>query len=186
MHRLARLLTAIMLLVAAPSAAFAHTESGTHAWSKDTLTLREGPGREYAVSGNIGGELAIKVLRCQRIWCLVDGDTGRGWTHIAGISFGKGPHTGFGSNLNYATGGTACFYTGTNYTGTELCLSTGHVIRDLALRGMDNSFSSVRISGTSVSACRDRFFQSYCERITASQPVLDRFLLRNLSSIRVH
>lgn len=38
----------------------------------------------------------------------------------------------------------------------------------------------------SAAACRDRFFQSYCERIVSSQPVLDQYLVRNLSSIRVY
>lgn len=180
MHRLARLLTAIMLFVAAStSASFALSESGTHAWSTDTLTLRNGPGRAYAVSGSVQADSAIKVLRCQRNWCLVDSDTGRGWSVKGPIDFGDIPAT-------YDRGGTVCFYTGTNYTGAEYCYSTGNVIRDLALSGLDNAFASVRIEGTNVSACRDRFFQSYCERITVSQPVLDQYLVRSLSSIRVH
>ena len=39
---------------------------------------------------------------------------------------------------------------------------------------------------TSAALCRDRFFQSYCERIIESQPVLDHYLRRNLSSIRMY
>lgn len=187
MHLLARLLTAVMLLAAASTTAFAASESGTHAWSTDTLTLRDGPGRNYAVTGNIGADLAIKVLRCQRQWCLVDGDTGRGWTNMGAISFGKtSADWPGGRNPNYPTGGTVCFYTGTGYTGAEYCFGTGHVSRDLALAGLDNAFASVRVEGTSVSACRDRFFQSYCERIVQSEPALDQYLLRSLSSIRVH
>ncbi|WEK05383.1 MAG: SH3 domain-containing protein [Candidatus Devosia phytovorans] len=179
MHCIARLLTAVMLFAAASTTAFAASESGTHAWSTDTLTLRNGPSRAYAVTGSIAADSTIKVLRCQRNWCLVDGDTGRGWSVKGPIDFGDIPAT-------YDRGGTACFYTGTNYTGAEYCFSTGHVTKDLALNGMDNAFASVRLEGTNVSVCRDRFFQSYCERISVSQPVLNQYLVHSLSSIRVH
>ena len=53
----------------------------------------------------------------------------------------------------------------------------GRVFNDFALLNMDNHFRSVQITGSlSVAACRDRFFQSYCERIITSQPVLDQYL----------
>ena len=91
-----------------------------------------------------------------------------------------------GVNPNYPTGGTICFYQGTNFTGAELCLSSGRVIQDLALLGLDNRFSSARVYGASAAACRDRDFQSYCERIIADQPVLDQYLRHALSSIRVY
>ena len=47
-------------------------------------------------------------------------------------------------------------------------------------------YSSVRIEGSSVLACRDRDFTSYCELIVESQPRLNGFLENNLSSYRVY
>lgn len=184
---LAAFTSVLLMLALVQSPAMAATQSGTHAWSTDTLNLRSGPGTNYDLTGEIGAALAIKVLRCQKLWCLVDGATGRGWTDKRNISFGNTtasdwPYT----NPNYPTGGTICLYTGTNYSGTEYCLTTGRTIRDLATLDLDNSFASIRIDSTSVDACRDRDFQSYCERIIQSQPVLDQYLRDALSSIKVY
>lgn len=191
MRHVTRFLTAlagIMLLAMAP--AFAASETGTHAWSSNTLILREGPGLAYDVTGEIAADLQIKVLRCQKLWCAVDGPGGRGWTGKQSIVFGlTSADWPGGVNPDYPAGGpgTVCFYQGTNFTGAELCVGSGRVIQDLALLGLDNSFASVRIDGNvSAAACRDRFFQSYCERIIASQPTLAPYLRRALSSIRVY
>ncbi|MHA6690028.1 peptidase inhibitor family I36 protein [Devosia sp. A449] len=180
---LASLLT-LLLLSQAP--AFAAPEvAGTHAWSRQPLVLYNGPGAQYAITGQLPALVAIKAMRCQKLWCLVDGAGGRGWTPKHGVAFGQPPGT---PRPPYAGGsGSVCFYQGANYTGAALCVPSGRVIDDLALLGLDNSFASVKIDGpVSAAACRDRFFQSYCERITASQPTLDRYLRRALSSIRVY
>ena len=178
-------LAGIMLFAMAP--AFALSEAGTHAWSSDALTLRDGPGFAYDVTGDIAADLPIKVLRCEELWCLVDGNGGRGWTSKQFVVFGlTSTDWPGGVNPDYPSGGSICFYSGTNYTGSELCLNSGRVIDDLALLGLDNSFSSVRVNGASAAACRDRDFQSYCERIIADQPALDQYLRRALSSIRVY
>lgn len=188
MHRFGRLLIALaglMLLAVTPT--WAASESGTHAWSSDTLTLRDGPGLAYSVTGEIAADLPIKVLRCEKLWCAVDGPGGRGWTSKQFIVFGlTSTDWPGGVNPNYPTGGSVCFYQGTNYTGAELCMSSGRVIHDLALLGIDNGFSSIKVFGASAAVCRDRDFQSYCERIIADQPVLDQYLRRALSSIRVY
>lgn len=192
MHHVRRLLTALsgllVLLAFAYAPAMAASPSGTHAWSADTLVLRNGPSTAYHLTGEIPSDLAIKVLRCQKLWCLVDGANARGWAPKRNISFGLTPDRWPNNDTAYPRGaGTVCFYTGTNYTGQALCASSGRVIQDLALVGLDNGFASVRLEGSvSVAACRDRFFQSYCERIITSQPVLHRYLQRNLSSLRVY
>lgn len=183
-------LVALLTLAAAAPAAYAFSENGTHAWSTKALILRNGPGAAYDVTGEIPADVPIKVLRCQRLWCNVDGDGGRGWTSLDHISFGR-TSTDWpgGINPNYPAGGpgSVCFYEGTNYTGMSICAGPGRVFRDLALLNLDNRFSSVQIIGdVSVAACRDRFFQSYCERIITSQPVLDQYLHNALSSVRVY
>ena len=186
---LAALFALLTLAITAP-AALAFSESGSHGWSTRALTLRSGPGAAYDVTGEIPADVAIKVLRCQRLWCVVDGDGGRGWTSLEFIAFGR-TSTDWpgGINPNYPEGGpgSVCFYEGTHFTGTSICAGPGRVFADLALLNLDNRFSSVEIIGNvSAAACRDRFFQSYCERIITSQPVLDQYLRRALSSVRIY
>jgi hypothetical protein len=182
---MATLFAVASLLPSLPAAAL--SESGTHAWSTQTLILSEGPGGEYDIVGEIPTDVAIKVLRCTELWCLVDGPGGTGWTTKARISFGRTPADWPGGiNPDYPTGGSVCFFEGTNYTGTSFCADTGRVLKDLLLIGWDNRASSVQVNGTSVTACRDRDFSSYCERIIESQPVLHDYLRRALSSVRIY
>jgi hypothetical protein len=185
-----RLLLALTIMVSVVSPSMAESVTGSHGWALQPLSLRDGPGAAYAVTGNIAENAAIKVLRCQKVWCLVDGPGGRGWTSLERVGFGLSPEGPlFAIQPNYPAGGpgSACFYTGTNYSGSSFCAGPGEVFPDLALHGVDNSFASVKISGNvSAAACRERKFHSYCERIVESQLVLDRYLNRNLSSIRVY
>jgi len=170
--------------------AMSASDYGSHAWSRVTLVLHDGPGPAYAVSGEIASDQAIRVLRCQKLWCNVAGPGGHGWTGMAAIDFGKDPHWPILDPDNEwpdLAGGEMCFYEGTHYTGRSFCADTGDVFQDLATWGWDNRISSVQvITPTSAALCRDRFFQSYCERIAESQPVLDQYLRRNLSSIRLY
>lgn len=188
--RLISTLLFALALAFVPASSFAASESGSHGWSRTELALRKGPGSTYDAAGSIPGQIAIKILRCQKLWCLVDGNGARGWTNAYHVDFGQSPDWPLtGPELNYAIGGsgTICFYTGTNYSGSRFCARSGEVFNDLALWGMDNVFSSVKVEGNiSAAACRDRKFQSYCERIVSSQPALDPYLRRNLSSIRVY
>ena len=168
----------------------AASEAGSHGWSRETLVLRSGPGDHYEVVGEIPGEVAIKILRCQHLWCNVDGPGGRGWTRNGAVDFGKNPHWPlFDADNDWPdlAGGQLCFYEGTNYTGRSFCAGSGEVFIDLATWGWDNRIASIEVvTPTSAAICRDRGFQSYCERIAASQPVLNPFLRHNLSSIRVY
>ena len=183
-------LFALLTLAVTAPAALAFSETGSHGWSTRALTLRSGPGGAYDITGEIPADVAIKVLRCQRMWCVVDGDGGRGWTSLEFIAFGRtSADWPGGINPNYPEGGpgSVCCYEGTHFTGTSICAGPGRVFADLALLNLDNRFSSVEIIGNvSAAACRDRFFQSYCERIITSQPVLDQYLRRALSSVRVY
>lgn len=172
------------------SAALAHSESGSHGWSRQVLVLRSGPGDNYRTTGAIADNTAIKVLRCQALWCVVDGQGGRGWTRKVGISFGREPVWPIldaDRTIRDLAGGSMCFYEGTHFTGRSFCAETGQVFPDLATLGWDNRIRSVRVTEpTSAALCRDRFFQSYCERLVESQPILDRLLSRQLSSIRMY
>ncbi|SMQ70553.1 SH3 domain-containing protein [Devosia lucknowensis] len=190
MRSLAALGLALALTLLPAASASAGSEAGSHGWSRETLVLRSGPGAQYAVTGEIPGEVAIKILRCQKHWCMVDGPGGRGWTGNGALDFGKDPHWPLFDGDNTwpdLAGGSMCFYEGANYSGRSFCAGTGEVFTDLATWGWDNRIRSIEvIVPTSAAICRDRGFQSYCERIVSSEPVLDPLLSRNLSSIRVY
>ncbi len=173
---------AIVMLFGAATASFAE-EAGTHAWSVKPLVLASGPGRSYDVTGQIAAETPIKVLRCQRDWCLVSAERQRGWASIHYVDFGRNP----APIITHGGAGEVCFFSGTNFTGTSSCFSGSQSIDDLAVLNLDNNFASVQLNGrTSISVCRDRFFKSYCERIVRSEPALTTYLRGNVSSIRIH
>lgn len=183
-----RRLAAVLLALAAFAAPAAATETGTPAWLISSATLVDGPGAAYQPVGELEKATAIRVDRCSGLWCLIRAEGVKGWVGAQKVSFGqepRGPLTG--PRLNYPSGaGTVCFYTGRNYTGTAVCNNSGFVMPDLKLVGLDNSFSSVKIEGSaSVTACRDRKWQSYCERIIESQPRLNGFLDDALTSYRI-
>lgn len=189
MHAVRRLAIFALLALAALATPAAAAETGTPAWLINGTTLLEGPGTAYQAVGQLGDETRIHVDRCSVLWCNIHAEGVHGWVSLNNISFGqepRGPLTG--PRLNYPAGGpgTVCFYTGDNYSGTAYCNTTGFVVPDLLTYGRDNSFSSVSVEGNvSVTACRDRKFQSYCERIVESQPVLDGFLDDGVSSYRI-
>jgi hypothetical protein len=187
-HTISAILLSLFALVfAAPAGAL---ETGTPAWTISGATLFEGPGSAYDVTGDVGAEERVYVMRCQKLWCQVRADSGRGWMSLADLAFGhepKGPFTG--PRLNFKTGntGTVCLYTGRNYTGMSICGEAGFVVRDFLLYDADNHFGSVAIDGdVSVMLCRDRFFQSYCQRINESVATLPAILINSVSSMRVY
>jgi len=190
MRRLLILALCLLFPVLAITPASALSPTGSHGWSRTELSLRTGPGAQYDSAGTIAGKVAIKILRCQKLWCLVDGPGGQGWTDKHGVDFGKGPHwPAFGPDNQRPdlAGGTMCFYEGTHYTGRSFCAGTGEVFTDLVNWGWDNRIGSIEVKvATSAAICRDRGFQSYCERVYTSQPVLNEFLQHNVSSIRVY
>ncbi len=184
------LIAPLILLFAAAPAMAEGPGYGTPAWSTQELTLFQGPGAMYGVVGTIAEDEAVLVYRCSVLWCVVGQGHQRGWTSLQKLNFGLfSAHRVTGPRLNSGSGGPAevCFFEGRNYTGASLCLGPGRVFNDLLLNRLDNRFSSVSVEGNvSAAVCRDRDFQSYCERVIASQPVLDKFLNDNVSSIEIY
>lgn len=181
---------ALLLAVLPAVPALSASETGSHGWSRASLTLRSGPGDHYTITGEIPGQVAIRILRCQKLWCVVDGPGGRGWTRNGPLDFGKDPHWPLldpDNDWPDLAGGEMCFYEGAHYSGRSFCARSGQVFPDLATLGWDNRVSSIRVTvPTSAAICRDRFFQSYCERVIESQPLLHRHLTHNLTSIRMY
>lgn len=162
----------------------------TEGWTNYSGTLYHGPGTQYDVTGAVEAEVRVRVDRCSALWCLIHTPSGsnRGWMSLDNISFGQGPWTPFRNYPSFPVhyGGGVCFYTGTNYTGAQYCYSGGQVSHDLYLAGLDNSFRSVKITGGSVLACRDRNFRSYCKILNASHGHLDDLLSGAITSIHVY
>jgi uncharacterized protein YraI len=188
MLAICRLAVFALLALAAFAGPASAIDTGTPAWLIHTATLNEGPGRNYDIVGELPAKSRIRVDRCSRDWCQIHAEGQRGWVRLYSVAFGQEPRAPLtGPRLNYPSGlGTVCFYTGQNYTGSVVCNDSGYVMTDLLLVDLDNTFSSVQIEGAaSVTACRDRNFQSYCERIVESQPVLHGFLDDGLTSYRI-
>lgn len=175
---------AALVLSAVPAQAF---ETGTAAWLIKGQSLFEGPGHAYDVVGELPGELRVRVDRCTYRWCKIHAEGERGWVSRDNVSFGQWPRGPFtGPRLDHPRGGSVCFYEGADYSGASVCATAGTVVTDLLLFDLDNRYSSIEVSGSSVMVCRDRGFSSYCELIVESQPRLHGFLDNNVSSYRVY
>ncbi len=175
----------LMALAMAPAA-----RAGTPAWTITELPVFSGPGTRYDLINTVPGGLHLSVVRCRPQWCEIASATAKGWVSRDRLSFGqypRGPLSGPKLFIGRGGPGAVCLYSGTDYSGTELCQGPGYVVDDLALLGLDNQFSSVRIEGdVSVKVCRDFYFSNYCEIITHDTPDLGLFLKRAVSSIRVY
>jgi hypothetical protein len=165
-------------------------QTGTPAWTLKALTLMEGPGNAYDVTGEVGAEARVYVDRCSKTWCQIQANGQRGWVDLYALAFGqeaRPPLSGPELNLKKGGPGTVCLYEGSNFTGNSLCASSGFVVHDLLLTHEDNRYSSVQIEGNvSVLLCRDRNFKSYCVRVNESQSRLHGFLDNGVSSLRVY
>ena len=161
---------------------------GSKAWVLNNSALSTGPGTVYAATGQtvIGGQ-SLRVTRCSRRWCKVANSNG--WLSLDNLSFGqqaRGPFSGPKFSTGRGGDGKVCFYTGSNFSGSSICLGTGAVARDLVLWGWDNKISSVSVGdGVSVNLCRDRNFSSYCELIDKDTPRLSRLLSNAASSYQI-
>ena len=157
-------------------------------WTNSESSLFAGPGHEYDEVGTVGGGLRIRVDRCSGLWCQIDARNLRGWIALTNISFGQEPWRLFSKTARFPVryGGPVCFYSGSNYTGKETCFAGTRAIKDLALVGLDNSFSSVKVGTGSVIACRDRNFRSYCVILNKDIRNLESLLNNGITSIRVY
>ncbi len=189
MRRLLMLVAGIVALAIAALPAQA-LETGTPAWLIKDTTLREGPGNAYFAVGDADGERRLRVDRCSRNWCQIRGQGLKGWVSLDRLSFGQHPRGPFtGPRLDRPSGGPGqiCLYTGTHYSGSRVCATSGTVVRDLLLFQRDNAFASVSVSGNvSVMLCRDRWFTNACQLFTKDTASLPRFLNRAVSSYRVY
>lgn len=194
--------SALLTLVALAGAAFAIVPAaqaneslrvGTPAWTNKALIVREGPGAQYRVIGEVLGDIRVKVLQCVRTWCLIDLVQADGWVKISQLNFGRQPgyplEDLFDNRIYAIVGGAGqvCFWTGQNYTGQSYCVESGAHSSDLTLQGFNDAFASISIEGRHyVEVCTSRDLSSYCTRLTESHPKLNRFLHKSITSYWVH
>lgn len=164
--------------------------AGTSALVKSAGGLFNGPGINYASTGAATTGSNVTVERCLSYWCKVSTKTSSGWIDRSKLSFGqhaRGALSGPKFDRKSGGPGEVCLYTGRQFSGQSLCRGSGFVIQDLARSGLDNRFSSVTVSGdVSVMICRDFFFSSFCEHITADTAELPPLLKGEVSSIRIY
>ncbi|MEP7239700.1 MAG: SH3 domain-containing protein [Devosia sp.] len=195
MSPVVRLLLAAVVAVFIAAPVEAVQPIGTAAWTTEGWisgdgTLYAGPGTAYDVTGTIASGIRVRVDRCAPHWCLIHTKSLKGWVPLGDVAFGQTPKPWLvGRKFPTERGGSGdvCFYTGANFTGTELCAKSGRVFTDLALVGYDNAFSSVKVgSGVSAMVCRDRGFRSWCQTIDVDTAHLPGLLDNGVSSIRVY
>jgi hypothetical protein len=187
--RSSALIRAVALALAALLIAPVSALAGTAAWIIDDTLMLAGPGVTYKTIGTGAKGALVSVERCTKVWCDIEFEGKSGWVALDHLSFGleaRGSWTG--PHFNAKSGdGTACLYTGANFSGDYLCRKSGFVVTDFARTGLDNRFRSVKINGdASILLCRDLNFTSYCETLTKDAPTLNRFLSGEISSIRIY
>ena len=188
MRALVKLALSLALLLGLVSTASA-VQTGTPAWTIVPLTLFEGPGKAYNITGDVGASERVFVDRCSRDWCQIRARHQRGWVSLFALSFGQSSTPWPFARLNLKGGGPGlvCLYEGRNFTGEAMCAESGFFSKDLLLLNRDNRFSSVTIEGdVSVLLCRDRDFKSYCVRVNETTPRLHGFLDNNVTSVKVY
>jgi hypothetical protein len=195
MPSVVRVLFAAILAVFLAAPAGAVPPSGSAGWTTDGWVslpgdLRSGPGLQYDVTGNITEGVRVRVDRCSKRWCQIHTAEAHGWLSLDNLSFGQQPDGLFaGAKFPTERGGSGqvCFYDGEGFSGESFCASSGRVIPDLKLLGLDNQISSVEVgSGVSAMVCRDRGFRSYCEVVDVSKGRIDGLLSNGISSVRVY
>src|SRR6188768_3404909 len=64
-------------------------QTGTPAWTLKSLTLMEGPGNAYDVTGEVGAETRVYVDRCSKTWCQIHAGGQQGWVDLYALTFGQ-------------------------------------------------------------------------------------------------
>lgn len=195
MSLVARLLVGLLLTILTVLPAAAVQPVGSAGWTTDGWTnfsgaLYNGPGLKYGEVGSIDAGVRVRVDRCAPHWCQIHTASVRGWVSLSNVSFGQMPD-GWLVGPKFPTerggSGSVCFYDGPGFTGEAFCATSGRVVPDLALLGLDNSISSVEIGdGVSTIVCRDRGMRSYCEVVDVSKGRINGLLDNGISSLRVY
>jgi hypothetical protein len=193
---------AIVLLPGAASAA-------TTAYATANVTVRERPNTSSDRVGSLSMGEAVTVQGCRQAWCYITSPE-RGFVSANYISTNRSSRVMISPNFNLSfnfpsgsfsigNGGIsigigngndddndfsqACFYSGTGYSGSRLCVNEGDSYRSLPGNWNDRISSIRNPDGLRVTVCQDRFY-SDCRTYTTSARTLGSFN-DEISSLRV-
>lgn len=166
-----------------------------------TVTLRDGPGRNFPSGGAIPGGTRVNIEDCENNYCYITdydgwvsasylsrGGSGGGSNGSFGISIGSG-----GVSVNVDTNDDSgsfddvaevCFYDRTNYNGNSFCLEEGE--SSSRLSDWDDRIRSIsNDEGLDVTVCTRSNFNGSCRTYTSNVSSLSSSFNRNISSIEV-
>jgi hypothetical protein len=191
--------TAIVLLPSTASAA-------TGAYATTTVSVRERPTTSSDRVDTLSPGEAVRVEGCRNSWCYISSPT-RGFVNAGYLSTSPGARVMISPNFNlsfnfpsgsfsFGNGGIsigigdgdddvsqACFYSGSNYSGSRFCVDEGDSIRRLG-GDWNNRISSIRNpDGLRVTVCEDANYFD-CRVYTTSARSLGS-INNEISSLRV-
>lgn len=127
------------------------------------------------------------------------GNSGGNWNGNSGSDPDVGFSFGFGSDgahFGFSFGNQqpnnwprqqkrACFFTGNNYSGQQICV-TGRENIAFVGNAWNDKISSVRVyNGASVTMCKHANYEGFCRTTNRNEPALGPWLNNEISSIRV-
>lgn len=80
----------------------------------------------------------------------------------------------------------ACFYSGTNFTGSSFCVEEGQTVRALRPNWNDRIRSVELLNGATVDICAERNLAGICQTLTRDRSRLAPQLDRDISSLEVY
>ncbi|MCZ4271481.1 SH3 domain-containing protein [Maritalea porphyrae] len=180
----------------------------TDAQATTALNVRSGPGTSYGVVDTLTPGERVEVNECATNgWCYIEHTGPDGWVssnYLSPVSGGSAePDCGFsftitpsGPSLSISCGDTptptptppagnvACFYTGTNYTGSEFC--HGPATLNTLDATFNDNIASVKLYGSAkAKLCRNANLTGTCKTYTTSKSVLPITIRNKASSVRI-
>lgn len=205
----------LVLAAATTAAAVLAAGSALAATATAAVNVRSGPGTNYSIVDTLFAGEQVTVAGCEGAFCYIDHSGPDGWVSRSYLSGNDVPRAGvnfgftIGSdgrpsfNIGVGGGGVSdppvyeepeddfftgevCFYSRTQYRGSEFCLEAGDSIRSLSSYSPswnDNIGSIDNPDGLRVTVCIDSGYVN-CRTYTTSASNLGDFN-DEVSSIRV-
>lgn len=172
------------------------------ATAKSPVNVRTGPGVNYNRVDTLTQNEQVNVTECRGNWCYIEHEGPDGWVsgnylnqNVQVVQPTQQPNVSVtvgGPNFSVTIGNRqpkpvpvlpkVCFFNGPNFTGNSACVNAG--TSDNKLTGYWNDkVSSVRVQpGTTVTLCRNYYYNGFCQTYHSSVPSLNGFLNNQVSS----
>lgn len=182
--------------------AYSRSVLAVAAVAKSAVNVRTGPGVSFNKIDTLFSGESVDVTQCQDGWCYVEHSGPDGWVSgnylIAVDSNGSGATDDvaaaaaigiFATILGVAvsnaiTPPNICFFSGINYTGTNLCVNAG-AKNNKVMGFWNDKASSIKVqAGANVKVCRNWFYGGFCQTYNSNVPILIPPLNNNISSFK--